>query len=195
MNAIDEIYEKSLSSEQFATAYFEYLTRVLRSISTAEVAAFIEALLKARERNSAIYFIGNGGSAAISSHVSVDLTKNGGIECINFNESDLITCFANDYGYENWIDKAVKFYGKKGDILILVSVSGSSPNVVKAAKNAKKHGIKTIITFTGSKNSNNKLKKNGDINIWINSASYNIVENAHQFILLMIVDSIINEKN
>ena len=125
----------------------------------------------------------------------MDLTKNAGIECVNFNESDLITCFANDYGYENWIDKAVKFYGKKGDILILVSVSGSSPNVVKAAKNAKKHGIKTVITFTGSKNSNNKLKKNGDINIWIDSASYNIVENAHQFILLMIIDSIISEKN
>ena len=151
-------------------------------------------LLKKPKKNKILIF-GNGGSAAISSHVSVDLTKNGGVECINFNESDLITCFANDYGYEKWIDKAVEFYGKNGDILILVSVSGSSPNVVKAAKHAKKHGIKHVITFTGSKNSNNNLKKNGDINVWINSKSYNIVENAHQFILLMIVDSIINEKN
>ena len=155
----------------------------------------IKEKIKKKSKKNKILIFGNGGSAAISSHVSVDLTKNAGIECVNFNESDLITCFANDYGYENWIDKAVKFYGKKGDILILVSVSGSSPNVVKAAKNAKKHGIKTVITFTGSKNSNNKLKKNGDINIWIDSASYNIVENAHQFILLMIIDSIISEKN
>tara|TARA_A100001015_G_C14993382_1_gene715040 strand:+ start:992 stop:1552 length:561 start_codon:yes stop_codon:yes gene_type:complete len=154
----------------------------------------IKTILQKKSKNNKVLIFGNGGSAAISSHVSVDLTKNAGIKCINFNESDLITCFSNDYGYENWINKAVEFYSRKGDILILVSVSGTSPNVVKAAKLAKKHGIKTIITLTGSKNKNNSLKKNGDINIWINSKSYNMVENAHQLILLMITDAIIKER-
>ena len=111
---------------------------------------------------------GNGGSAAIASHVSVDLTKNAGVEAMNYNESDLITCFANDFGYEHWIDKAVNYYAKKNDILILISVSGSSPNVVNAAKNAKKNGIKHVITLTG-KDKNNPLKKIGDTNIFINS--------------------------
>ena len=152
------------------------------------------ALVKASDNGKKVIIVGNGGSAAIASHICVDLTKNAGIRSINFNESDLITCFANDYGYENWIDQAVKFYARKNDTLILVSVSGNSPNVVKAAKNAKKHGIKYVITLTGSKNKNNKLKKSGNINIWINSKSYNMVENCHQFILLLLVDAIIKEK-
>ena len=64
------------------------------------------------------------------------------IRSINFNEANLITCFSNDFGYENWLTNAVKFYCDKGDILFLVSVSGKSKNIVNAAKKAKKYGIK-----------------------------------------------------
>ena len=56
---------------------------------------------------------GNGGSAAISSHFSVDMTKNAGVRCTNYNESDLLTCFSNDFGYERWVEKAINFYGDK----------------------------------------------------------------------------------
>ena len=73
-------------------------------------------ILKNLDNKKAIIF-GNGGSAAISSHVSVDLTKNARIKAVNFNEADLITCFSNDYGYERWIEKAIDFYGESGDIL------------------------------------------------------------------------------
>ena len=72
---------------------------------------------------------GNGGSAAISSHVSIDLTKNAKIRTLNFNEADLITCFSNDFGYEKWVEKAVEYYHQKNDILILISSSGESRNV------------------------------------------------------------------
>ena len=72
-----------------------------------------------------------------SRHVSVDFTKVGGVRTINFNEADLITCFANDYGYENWVSKALEFYGDDGDLVILISSSGTSKNIVNAAKNAK----------------------------------------------------------
>ena len=154
----------------------------------------IKKILTNKSKKNKVLIFGNGGSAAISSHVSVDLTKNAGVEAMNYNESDLITCFANDFGYEHWIDKAVNYYAKKDDILILISVSGSSPNVVNAAKNAKKNGIKHVITLTG-KNKNNPLKKIGDTNIFINSKSYNMVENAHQVILLLLVDSIIQDKS
>ena len=68
--------------------------------------------------------LGNGGSAAIASHVSVDCTKNAGIRLVNFNEADLITCLANDYGYENWMAKAIEFYGDDNDLVILISSSG-----------------------------------------------------------------------
>ena len=69
---------------------------------------------------------GNGGSAAIASHFSVDLTKNAKVRCTNFNESDLITCFSNDYGYEKWVEKAINFYGDSGDVLIVISAGGKS---------------------------------------------------------------------
>ena len=66
------------------------------------------------------------------------MTKNGGVRCVNFNESDLLTCFANDYGYENWVKEALKFYSDKGDLIILISASGNSRNMLNAAKYLKK---------------------------------------------------------
>ena len=124
---------------------------------------------------------GNGGSSAIASHFSVDLTKNSGIKCVNFNEYDLITCFSNDFGYENWIFKAVEYYGDKGDLLILISSSGMSKNIINGCKIARKKKMK-IVTLSGFQKTN-LLNKKGDINIWINSKVYNIVENIHQIIL------------
>ena len=74
----------------------------------------------------------------MASHFSVDMTKIGQIRTVNFNESDLITCFANDYGYENWVSKAISFYFDKGDIVVLISSSGESQNMINAAKLVKK---------------------------------------------------------
>ena len=76
-------------------------------------------IIKSKKNNSRILVFGNGGSAAIASHFSVDLTKNVKVKAMNFNEADLITCFANDYGFDKWIEKAVEFYADKKDILIL----------------------------------------------------------------------------
>ena len=130
---------------------------------------------------------GNGGSAAIASHFSVDLTKNARVRCTNYNESDLLTCFSNDFGYERWVEKAIEFYGDEGDSLILISAGGNSPNMTNAAKHAKKKKIKKIITFTGN-DKNNNLTKLGDINFWVNSKAYNHIENVHQILLLSLVD-------
>ena len=72
-----------------------------------------DVIIKAKKTNSRVLIFGNGGSAAIASHVSVDLTKNVKVKAINFNEADLITCFSNDYGYEKWIEKDIEFYADK----------------------------------------------------------------------------------
>ena len=95
--------------------------------------------LNTSKKKGKILIFGNGGSAAIASHVSVDLTKNAKIRTVNFNESDLITCFSNDYGYERWIEKAVDFYADKNDTLVLISSSGKSKNMINACKAAKKN--------------------------------------------------------
>jgi len=139
-----------------------------------------------------ILIFGNGGSAAIASHVSVDLTKNANIRAVNFNESDLITCFSNDYGYEKWIEKAVDFYADKNDTLVLISSSGKSKNMLNACKAAKRKKIK-VISFTGH-TKNNPLSKVADLSLWINSKAYNFIENTHQIWLLTVCDLIIGKR-
>ena len=150
-------------------------------------------LVKAKKNSYKIMIFGNGGSAAIASHVSVDLTKNANIRCMNFNEADLITCFSNDYGYERWIEKTIDFYADINDVLILISSSGKSQNMINACKAARNKKMSQIITFTGH-NKDNPLSKLGNINFWIDSKAYNFVENTHQVWLLTIVDLIIGKR-
>lgn len=120
------------------------------------------------------------------------MTKIAKIRCVNFNESDLITCFAKDYGCENWIKKAIEFYLDSDDLLILVSSSGKSKNIINAANFANKMKI-NLITFSGFEKSN-PLNKKGKINIWVNSKIYNHVENTHQIQLLSIADYLANTR-
>jgi len=149
-------------------------------------------IINIKKNNKKIIIVGNGGSAAIASHFSVDMTKNGGVRCINFNESDLLTCFSNDYGYENWVKQALKFYSDKGDLIILISASGNSKNMINAAKYLKDKN--KLITFTGFAEKNN-LSKFGYINFHVNSSEYNFIENIHQYWLLTLVDIFYKFKN
>ena len=152
-----------------------------------------EALIDASSKGNKGLIFGNGGSAAIASHFSVDLTKNASVRCLNFNESDLITCFANDYGFKNWVAKAIEFYGDQGDVLIVISSSGKSQNMINATTSARKKKFSKIVTLSGFKEGN-LLRQSGDINLWVNSKAYNFVENLHQIWLLAIVDLIIGDK-
>ena len=179
-------------SDKFnAKKYFKNLSsKIIPSDRVLESIIKIKNLvLKAKQTNSRILIFGNGGSAAIASHVSVDMTKNIKVKAMNFNEADLITCFSNDYGYEKWIEKAIEFYGNKGDILILISSSGKSKNMLNACKVARRKKIQKIITLTGNKK-NNPLSKLGDINLWVDSNIYNYIENIHQIWLLAVCDLI-----
>ena len=152
-----------------------------------------EKFKKTSKKDGKVILLGNGGSAATSSHVSVDLTKNAKIRSINFNEADLITCFSNDFSYQNWMKKSLEFYLDKKDIVILISTSGKSANVINAAKLLKKKKVE-MITLTGMKKDNplKKLNRNG-INLWVDSKSYNQIEIIHHFLLLLIVDMIIGK--
>ena len=144
------------------------------------------------KKKGKILIFGNGGSAAIASHVSVDLTKNAKIRTVNFNESDLITCFSNDYGYERWVEKAIDFYADKNDSVVLISSSGKSKNMINGCKAAKRKKIKAI-SLTGH-TKNNPLSKATDLSLWINSKAYNFIENTHQIWLLTICDLIIGKR-
>ena len=173
----------------------EYLNRYQKSLIENDVSdsmiAMKKLLLKTRDKGKKVLIAGNGGSAAMASHVSVDLTKQSGIRTVNFNEADLITCFANDFGYENWVAKAIEFYGDKGDVAILISSSGKSPNMINAAVQAKSMKM-PIITLTGFEN-DNPLRQFGELNFWVDSRAYNVIENIHQIWLLMVCDLILGK--
>lgn len=172
--------------------YFKnYINELYQNFNSEHISKFdklSKLLLSLKKNKKKLIIVGNGGSAAIASHVAVDFTKTCKIRAINFNEADLITCYGNDYGYENWVSEALKSYADKEDLVILISSSGKSKNIINAAKYCIKNNLK-LVTFTGFK-TNNSLKKFGKINFWVNSESYNIVEMTHHVWLLMLVDSL-----
>jgi D-sedoheptulose 7-phosphate isomerase len=184
-----------MNSKEFLTLYLKDFSELVKPdekiIDQLEkMADLIKAI---NSKGNKVLIFGNGGSAAISSHFSVDLTKNAGLRCVNFNEADLITCFANDYGFEHWVEKAIDFYGDEGDLLIIISSSGSSKNMLNGVRAARNGKFEAVVTLSGFDN-NNPLCQLGDINLWVNSRAYNFVENIHQVWLLAIVDLIIGSR-
>ena len=165
--------------------YFHNITNNVQSFDYNKIET-IRKKISSLNKNNKIILIGNGGSASISSHVAVDLTKILKKRAICFNEPNLITCFANDYGYEKWAEKALEAYALKNDVVILISSSGKSKNLVNACKFAKKKKI-YVVTLTGFKK-NNPLSKLGNENLWVDSSKYNVVEMTHHIWLLALVD-------
>ena len=128
----------------------------------------------------------------MASHVSVDLTKTATLRSTCFNEADLITCLANDYGYEHWVARAFEMYADAGDVAVVISSSGKSPNMLNGARTAKAKGL-SVVTLSGFQ-PDNPLRALGDINLWVDSREYNIVEMVHQTWLLAIIDRIIDAR-
>lgn len=178
---------------EFFEGYLNKMVDGLLSVDKKLLETAVNILLKVSTGGGKVIIAGNGGSAAMASHTSVDLTKNAQLRSINFNESDLITCFSNDFGYERWIEKSLEYYADPGDCVILISSSGSSINILNAAKKAKEMGL-SVITFSGF-SSDNPLRERGDLNFYVDSKEYNIVEMSHHIWLLALVDRIIDLKS
>ena len=181
-----------MNDRKFIEEYFaRYRSALLLTDVSEKLIHLKEELKKVKFAGNKVLVAGNGASAAIASHITVDLTKQAGVRTVNFNEADLITCLANDYGYENWVSKAIEFYIDPGDLVILISSSGTSKNIVNAAEYAKSKDYK-VVTFSGF-DKNNALKLVGDLNFWVDSHAYNIVENTHQIWLLMVCVMIVGQ--
>lgn len=176
--------------EKFYKAYFEdYKSLAFSDEVYSLLDSFKSLALQVKKSDAKLIFSGNGASAAISAHAAVDFTKQAKVRGVTFNEADLITCYSNDYGYENWMSEAIKSYSKKNDVIVLTSVSGESPSIVNAAITARSLGLK-VVTFTG-RDQNNSLKLHGDINFWVNSHAYNIVECIHMIWVTTVIDAIV----
>ena len=141
-----------------------------------------------REERVHVFFIGNGGSAAIAEHMTTDYLKNGHIRTLNLLAAPTLTCLSNDFGYEYVFSKQLEINASKGDLLVAISSSGNSQNIVNAVFEARKREMK-VLTFSGF-DSNNKISSLGDYNVHVPSFEYGIVESIHNLILQQILDEI-----
>jgi D-sedoheptulose 7-phosphate isomerase len=182
VNTIDKIFTRD--PVVFAGAYLDYLSTVLRGIDRKEIGRFIEILLDARARGATIFFIGNGGSAATASHFANDLA-------IGTNDYDkpfrvcaltdnvaVMTAIGNDFGYEDIFSRQLRVLGRKGDVVVAISASGNSPNLLKAFEAAKAAGISTVAltAFDGG-----KMKSMADAGVHVPTGpkEYGPAEDAH----------------
>jgi len=170
----------------FFQEYSKSIFNLLNQVDTNLIDLTTELIKKKIKSSNTIFIIGNGGSASIASHVSVDFAKVAKVKSSTFNNANLITCFANDYGHENWIKEAIKSYCLKSDLLILISSSGKSPNIINAANYCRQENI-DLITFSGFKK-DNELSKLGTVSFHVDSENYNLIEMTHHIILVSLVD-------
>lgn len=150
------------------------------------------AIKKQSRAGGKVFFIGNGGSAAIASHMAVDFWKNASIPAMAFTDNSLLTCISNDFGFENVFAKPIAFFAGKNDILFAISSSGKSKNILRAVETMKKQGG-SVITLSGF-DKNNPLHPKGICNFYVPSCEYGLVEVIHQYICHFILDTIINDK-
>lgn len=154
----------------------------------AGIQVLLACFTEHKKKFSRVFFVGNGGSSAIASHMTADFMKNGGMNTYSLYDNAVTTCMGNDYGYEYIFSKPMEMLVKENDLIVAISSSGNSKNICNAIEIAKNRGAE-VITFTGFQ-FNNKVRQMGDVNVFVPSEKYGIVESIHNLMLQQIVDSI-----
>jgi len=189
-NNVDRFYTPDPVA--FSEAYIDYLKSVLMSIDTKEIGSFINTLLDARSRGAMIFFIGNGGSAATASHFANDLaigTNDYEQPFRVFSLTDnvpVITALGNDFGYDEIFVRQLRVSGKKGDVLVGISASGNSANLINAFNYANSAGIKTV-ALTAFDGGEMKSIADEGIHVPTEAKEYGPAEDAH-----MILDHLVS---
>ena len=191
MNNVDKMFAGSASADAFSSAYAEYVGRMIRAVDHGAVARLIEVLLQARERGKHIFFIGNGGSAATASHFANDVaigTRSAAkpFRAVSLTDNNAVmTAVANDDGFEQVFVKQLEALMEAGDVVVAISASGNSPNLVAAVEHANtKGGVTVGITgFDGGKLK--KLCAQG-IHVPSEKGEYGPVEAVHSYVLHLV---------
>lgn len=189
--------EVVLARSQQAANYFEQLGGMYRRISVTDLSGetldfeagidrVIRDAIETHAHRGKLMFVGNGGSSAIASHMSIDYWKNGGIRSTAFNDPALLTCLSNDYGYEHVFEKPIRMFGTERDLLIAISSSGKSQNILLAADAAREVGCH-VVTLSGF-GEDNPLRLKGNVNFYVPSSSYGFVELTHLSVCHCILD-------
>lgn len=182
-----------------ANDYFKILSKLLLATQVTAnrkvkltlnrgIAEAIHWILGVKKASGKIMLIGNGGSAAIASHEAIDFWRAGGVEAMAFNDPVQLTCISNDFGYENVFAKPIGMFARPSDLLIAISSSGRSLNILKGVEAAKEKKC-GVITFSGFA-VDNPLRSLGNINFYIDSHNYGHVELAHLSLIHSIADMV-----
>ena len=154
--------------------------------TTTAINKIIVMLEDVRDARAKTIFIGNGGSAAIASHMAIDYSKNGRLPSLAFNDGAALTCLGNDLGFERVFSEQVKLHSRPGDLVFAISSSGASPNILAAVRQAQESDCH-VVTLSGF-SPENPLRQEGLLNWYVNSYEYGFVELSHFFICHLILD-------
>lgn len=159
-----------------------------RPLPLAEALAWVnDTALGAHTGGNTVIFVGNGGSAGIAGHMATDFSKVGGVRAITFNDASSLTCLGNDLGYEQVFAHPVAMHGRPGDLLVAISSSGRSANILNAATAGRQKGCK-VLTLSGFA-PDNPLRTLGDVNLYVPASAYGFVEITHLALLHAVLDS------
>lgn len=152
----------------------------------AGLLSIMKILDQAKLNRNMVYVVGNGGSAAIAAHTVIDFVNVAKLRAFTLHDSSVMTCMANDFGYENSFSRMLGQLSQPGDVLVAISSSGRSMNIRNAATQVTANGG-TVISLSGFAR-DNPLRLLGDVNIWLDSNDYGMVEVGHQFVLHNLAD-------
>ena len=183
--------------DNYYAAYLRSIKKGLESsryyLNNGEVAPCLlfekvqKSLKKLKKNNKNIYFFGNGASAAFANHMALDFSKNGGILSKSLSDSAMLTALSNDYSYEKAMLEYLKIEDvSKDDLVITISSSGNSPNILNVLRHCKENNIKTL-ALSGLKIDNNSISLT-DYSIYVPMKTYGMVECIHQIFLHLILD-------
>jgi D-sedoheptulose 7-phosphate isomerase len=186
-----------------APEFFRHLANVLQRVEATDAAgaslgfergfaAGVDLIRKQTSAGHKVIFIGNGGSAGIASHQAVDYWKNGGMRAIAFNDTSLLTCIANDYGWAHVFEKPVEMFADAGDVLVAISSSGRSDNILRGARAGRERACH-VVTLSGFE-PDNPLRELGDLNFYAPARTYGQVEITHLAVCHAILDRIIETR-
>jgi len=190
--------------ERLAHNYYLQIERLLKSVAVTDhygndidfcagIAGAVKLIKLCADTGRKLLFIGNGASAAVSSHQATDFWKNAGIRAMAFNDISGLTCISNDFGYEHVFEKPIEMFAEPADVLVAISSSGQSENILRGVSSAAQRDVK-VITLSGFERTN-PLRELGLINFYVPSPHYGHVEILHLSICHCILDIVIHEKS
>lgn len=185
MNALEKMFKQSSAQQDYYKNYCRYVSELITHLDTAAVEEVVNCFLKARREDKTIYFAGNGGSASTASHFCQDVSEIGrkikgkGFRAQSITDNvSAVTAIANDYNYDSIFSMQIQYNFNPGDVLVCISASGNSPNVINAANLAKEKGGTTValVGFSGG-----RLAEICDITVHIKTqvGEYGPVEDVH----------------